>query len=168
MPPPNPDQTPKQPWQDRIHETAARVEDELRSLATYINDEVVPDVRRIARRRCGMRLSNCTNWHSAWTTSAVPRLRHPRRQVRPSRNAVATSWRPAHGCDRGACVCLRSDRLPQTDNAGVSTATTGPGRRNAAEDLLPAPLRLHLPRGHLLRPLRALRMHSRANHQSSR
>jgi len=41
-----PIETPKQPWQERIHETAARVEDELRGLAAYINDEVVPDVRR--------------------------------------------------------------------------------------------------------------------------
>ncbi len=47
-PPPgqDPNQVPRQPWQDRLHETAARVEDELRNLATYINDEVVPDVRR--------------------------------------------------------------------------------------------------------------------------
>jgi hypothetical protein len=45
MPYPDPNQIPRQPWQDRLHETAARVEDELRSLATYINDEVVPDVR---------------------------------------------------------------------------------------------------------------------------
>ncbi len=41
-----PFETPKQPWQEKIHETAARVEDELRGLAAYINDEVVPDVRR--------------------------------------------------------------------------------------------------------------------------
>jgi hypothetical protein len=41
-----PIETPKQPWQERIHETAARVEDELRGLASYLNDEVVPDVRR--------------------------------------------------------------------------------------------------------------------------
>ena len=41
-----PPETPRQPWQDRIQETADRVEDELRNLATYINDEVVPDVRR--------------------------------------------------------------------------------------------------------------------------
>lgn len=49
MPPPN-DQFPRQPWQDRIPETikesAARIEDELRKLASFINDEVVPDVRR--------------------------------------------------------------------------------------------------------------------------
>ncbi len=43
-----PFEMPKQPWQDRIQETAARVEDELRNLATYINDEVVPDVRRFS------------------------------------------------------------------------------------------------------------------------
>ena len=39
-------ESPRQPWQDRIQETADRVEDELRNLATYINNEVVPDVRR--------------------------------------------------------------------------------------------------------------------------
>lgn len=45
-----PPEYPRQPWQDRLpehfKETAARVEDELRNLAAYINDEVVPDVRR--------------------------------------------------------------------------------------------------------------------------
>jgi hypothetical protein len=41
-----PPEVPRQPWQDRLHETAARVEDELRTFANYINDEVVPDVRR--------------------------------------------------------------------------------------------------------------------------
>ena len=41
-----PEPTTRQPWQETIKETAARVEDELRNLATYINDEVVPDVRR--------------------------------------------------------------------------------------------------------------------------
>lgn len=46
MPPVMPNQPPRQPWQDRLQETAGRVEDEVRKLATYINDEVVPDVRR--------------------------------------------------------------------------------------------------------------------------
>ncbi len=50
MPVEMPNQPPRQPWQERIpnnvRETADRVEDELRKLATYINDEVVPDVRR--------------------------------------------------------------------------------------------------------------------------
>ncbi len=46
MPYPDPNQTPRQPLQERLSETAARVEEELRSLAAYINDEVVPDVRR--------------------------------------------------------------------------------------------------------------------------
>jgi hypothetical protein len=41
-----PNDFPRQPWQDRVHETAARVEEELRTLAAYINDEVVPDVRK--------------------------------------------------------------------------------------------------------------------------
>jgi hypothetical protein len=41
-----PTEVPRQPWQDRLHETATRVEEELRLFANYINDEVVPDVRR--------------------------------------------------------------------------------------------------------------------------
>ena len=40
----------KQPWDARIREAAthlsAQVEDDLRSLVTYVNDQVVPDVRR--------------------------------------------------------------------------------------------------------------------------
>lgn len=46
MPYEAPNQPPRQPWQDKLSETAARVEEELRNLASYINDEVVPDVRR--------------------------------------------------------------------------------------------------------------------------
>jgi hypothetical protein len=41
-----PTEIPRQPWQERLHETASRVEEDLRHLADYINDEVVPDVRR--------------------------------------------------------------------------------------------------------------------------
>ena len=37
---------PKQPWQDRLHEATVHVEEDLRRVVSYINDEVVPDVRR--------------------------------------------------------------------------------------------------------------------------
>jgi hypothetical protein len=37
---------PKRPWEQRLHEAGSRVEDELRNIIKYINDEVVPDVRR--------------------------------------------------------------------------------------------------------------------------
>jgi len=37
---------PKQPWQSRLHEATAHVEEDLRRVISYINDEVVPDVRR--------------------------------------------------------------------------------------------------------------------------
>ena len=40
----------KQPWETRLREAASQistqVEDDLRSLVTYVNDQVVPDVRR--------------------------------------------------------------------------------------------------------------------------
>ncbi len=34
------------PFEARLHEAAAHVEEDLRRVAAYINDEVVPDVRR--------------------------------------------------------------------------------------------------------------------------
>jgi glutamyl-tRNA reductase len=33
-------------WEQRLHEAAATVEDELRRVITYLNDEVVPEVRQ--------------------------------------------------------------------------------------------------------------------------
>ncbi len=36
----------KRAWEQRLHEAAATVEDELRRVVTYINDEVVPEVRQ--------------------------------------------------------------------------------------------------------------------------
>lgn len=36
----------KKPWEQKLHEAGTRVEEDLRRLVNYINDEVVPDVRR--------------------------------------------------------------------------------------------------------------------------
>ena len=36
----------KPDWEQRLHETGARVEEDLRHLIRYFNDEVVPDVRK--------------------------------------------------------------------------------------------------------------------------
>ena len=38
--------SPKQPWEARLREAATHVETDLRKLVSYINDEVMPDVRR--------------------------------------------------------------------------------------------------------------------------
>ena len=43
---PTPDPTPRKPFEDRLRDAASHVEEDLRRVATYINDEVVPDVRR--------------------------------------------------------------------------------------------------------------------------
>ena len=34
------------PWEQQLREAAARAEEEVRRVVTYINDEVVPEVRR--------------------------------------------------------------------------------------------------------------------------
>ena len=36
----------RKPFEARLREAAAHVEDDLRGVVTYINDDVVPDVRR--------------------------------------------------------------------------------------------------------------------------
>jgi len=33
-------------WEQQLRDAAARAEEEVRRVATYINDEVVPDIRR--------------------------------------------------------------------------------------------------------------------------
>jgi hypothetical protein len=33
-------------WEERLHEAGNRMEEELKKVITYINDEVVPEVRR--------------------------------------------------------------------------------------------------------------------------
>jgi hypothetical protein len=39
-------QVPKNGWEARVREAAAHVEADVQRVITYINDEVVPDVRR--------------------------------------------------------------------------------------------------------------------------
>jgi len=39
-------QADKKPLEERLREAASHVEDDVRRVLTYINDEVVPDVRR--------------------------------------------------------------------------------------------------------------------------
>jgi hypothetical protein len=34
------------PWEQQLREATARAEEEVRRVVTYINDEVVPDIRR--------------------------------------------------------------------------------------------------------------------------
>ena len=34
------------PWEQQVRDVAARMEDELHRVVTYINDQVVPDIRR--------------------------------------------------------------------------------------------------------------------------
>jgi hypothetical protein len=36
----------QKPWEQQLRDAATRAEEELRRIATYINDEVVPDIRK--------------------------------------------------------------------------------------------------------------------------
>lgn len=49
----------KRPWEERLSEAGTRIEEEVRRVAKYIDDEVVPEVRRngsIALRAAADRL----------------------------------------------------------------------------------------------------------------
>jgi hypothetical protein len=41
-----PNETPKRPWEQQLRDAAAHMEVDLKNVVRYINDEVVPDVRR--------------------------------------------------------------------------------------------------------------------------
>ncbi|MEO6912331.1 MAG: hypothetical protein ABI158_15560 [Edaphobacter sp.] len=36
----------KRPWEQRLHQAGARIEEDLQRFVKYLNDEIVPDVRR--------------------------------------------------------------------------------------------------------------------------
>jgi hypothetical protein len=39
-------ENPKRPWEERLHETGSRIEEDVREVIRYFNDEIVPDLRR--------------------------------------------------------------------------------------------------------------------------
>jgi hypothetical protein len=41
-----PEKPPKYAWEQRLHEAGARMEEDVRKLIDYFNDEVIPDVRK--------------------------------------------------------------------------------------------------------------------------
>jgi hypothetical protein len=41
-----PDDQPKRPWEQQVRDAAAHLETDLKQAVKYINDEVVPEVRR--------------------------------------------------------------------------------------------------------------------------
>jgi hypothetical protein len=52
--------TPKRPWEEKLSEAGAKVEEEVRRVVRFLDDEVVPDVRRsssVALRAAADRLA---------------------------------------------------------------------------------------------------------------
>lgn len=50
----------RRPWEEKIHEAGTRIEEEVRRVVRYLDDEVVPDVRRsssVALRAAAERLA---------------------------------------------------------------------------------------------------------------
>ncbi|SEG61438.1 hypothetical protein SAMN05421819_3807 [Bryocella elongata] len=39
-------QPPRRPWEEKLHEATSRIEEEVSRVVKYVDDEVLPDVRR--------------------------------------------------------------------------------------------------------------------------
>ena len=39
-------ENPKRPWEERLHETGARIEEDVRDFVRYFNDDIIPDIRK--------------------------------------------------------------------------------------------------------------------------
>lgn len=39
-------ENPRRPWEERLHETGARLEEDVRDFIRHFNDEIVPDIRK--------------------------------------------------------------------------------------------------------------------------
>jgi len=56
----DPNQPPRRPWEEKLHEATTRVEEEVRRAVRYVDEEVLPDVRRsssVALRAAAERLA---------------------------------------------------------------------------------------------------------------
>ena len=73
-----PVENPKPGWEQRLRETVAQVEEEVQKAVAYINDEVVPDVRRTSSEALRSaaaeltRLAQRMDDHAARTQSPPP------------------------------------------------------------------------------------------------
>ena len=94
-------------------------EADLKNVVKYINDEVVPEVRRNGRRLCGLRRLSCIGWRSGWTTCA--QKCHESSAAEGCAEAVRRS-----GSSLAAALSAfaLSGRVPSGDDASVSTAAT--------------------------------------------
>jgi bisphosphoglycerate-dependent phosphoglycerate mutase len=58
--PVEPNQPPRRPWEEKLHEATSKFEDEVRRAVRYFDDEVIPDVRSsssVALRAAAERLT---------------------------------------------------------------------------------------------------------------
>ncbi len=72
--------TGKQPWESRLREAGAHAEEDLRRVITYINDEVIPDVRRngsVALRAAAAELARLAERIDGRGGAAIPPVRPP-------------------------------------------------------------------------------------------
>ncbi len=66
----------ERPWEQRLNEAGSRIEEELRRVIQYINDEVVPEVRSNgsdALRSAAAELQKLADYMDSRKASAPPR-----------------------------------------------------------------------------------------------
>ena len=144
-------------WERQVREAALRVEEDLRRVVAYINDQVVPGrPSRQGPRRCAPPPSSCRSWPSAWTIAA-PRhtararlLLNPLRQRRTSRSLEPHRSSPPPQCHRAWPGAGQDSEL-----GAASRACAWPcGLPPQEQDGPPINLRRHCPRPLAARPPR--------------
>ena len=85
---PNPGSGPRKPWEQQLNEAGTRLEEELRRVVRYVDEEVVPEVRRNgskALRIASDRLRRLAEQMEERTSSAAPAAPPPKEPETPPR-----------------------------------------------------------------------------------
>lgn len=73
-------------WEQRLHQAGAKVEEDIRRLVTYLNEEVVPDVRRYgssALRTAAIELHRLAEQMDDSTQGSTSPYGHPQDRTKP-------------------------------------------------------------------------------------
>ena len=109
------------PWEQQLREAATRAEEEVRRVVTYINDEVVPEIRVNGSHALRAAAEQLQKLAQRMDVSAVP---PPELRLRRKRTSQSLESHPASSLDQkrraasGAGAWRR--RLPPQESAGVA------------------------------------------------
>ena len=146
---------PKRTWEQPLRDAASHLETDLKNVVKYINDEVVPDVRKNGSEALRMPRQSFTGWRSEWMTmreEGLRHLHHRRRRIRRNRDAGRCCLRrgavgvalTASGCHRETTRAYQQPPPPPATSTAAnhnakSTRPVHPGDVGTASTTPPPP-----------------------------